>query len=74
MLVITRRTGEALEIGGVIAVKVLRIEGGRVQLGIQAPDGTIVDRMEVAVRKRAERIRRQIGRRIQPRKIFRLTA
>lgn len=60
MLIMTRKTGEAMEIAREITVKVLEIRGQRVKLGIVAPDGTVVDRLEVAVRKRAERIRRRI--------------
>jgi carbon storage regulator len=37
MLVMTRKPGEAIAIGDQVVVRVLGIEGGRVQLGIDAP-------------------------------------
>ena len=37
MLLMTRVAGEAIAIGEQVVVKVLAIEGGRVQLGIEAP-------------------------------------
>jgi carbon storage regulator len=37
MLLLTRKPGDAIVIDGRIVVKVLDIQGGRVQLGIEAP-------------------------------------
>lgn len=37
MLLLTRKVGDAIVIDGRIVVKVLDIQGGRVQLGIEAP-------------------------------------
>ena len=37
MLVMTRKPGDTVTIGGGIVVKVMEIRGGRVQLGIEAP-------------------------------------
>jgi carbon storage regulator len=37
MLIMTRRPGEALAIGEDVVVRIMAIEGGRVQLGIDAP-------------------------------------
>ncbi len=51
MLVLTRRKGEEICIGHDIVAKVNDIRGGRVRLGIQAPDHVSVDRREVAIRK-----------------------
>ncbi len=47
MLVLTRKSGEAICIDGDIVVKVLRIRGGRIRLGIEAPLATSVRRIEV---------------------------
>jgi carbon storage regulator len=54
MLVLTRRLGEAIVIGGDVRVTVLLTEGGKVRLGISAPHTTRVDRAEVAMRRTAE--------------------
>ena len=37
MLVLTRRSGESIIIGGEIRIRVLRASGSRVRLGIEAP-------------------------------------
>jgi len=37
MLLLTRKVGDQIVIDGRIVVKVLDIQGGRVQLGIEAP-------------------------------------
>jgi carbon storage regulator len=37
MLVLSRKNGESIVIGGGITVKVLRVKGNVVQLGIDAP-------------------------------------
>jgi carbon storage regulator len=37
MLLLTRKVGDAIVIDGRITVKVIDIQGGRVQLGIEAP-------------------------------------
>ena len=47
MLVLTRRPGESLRIGDDIEVRVIRIEGERVVLGIQAPQDQRVVRSEL---------------------------
>jgi carbon storage regulator len=51
MLILTRGVGEDICIGDDIVVKVNDIRGGRVRLGIQAPDHVSIDRREVAIRK-----------------------
>jgi carbon storage regulator len=53
MLILTRRIGETLVIGGQIFVTVLEVKGNQVRIGIQAPPQVTVDREEVAERKRA---------------------
>lgn len=47
MLVLTRRTGENVVIDGRIVVRVLRVDGDGVKLGIEAPTEVSVHREEV---------------------------
>jgi carbon storage regulator len=47
MLVLSRKRGERIAIGEAIVVTVLRLSGGRVKLGITAPDDVSVLRTEV---------------------------
>lgn len=47
MLVLSRKPGDEVIIGGEIAVKVLRVEGGRVVLGFDAPRDVTVRRAEL---------------------------
>jgi carbon storage regulator len=49
MLVLTRKASEAIQIGGEIKVKVLRISGGRVRIGIEAPGGVRITREEIPI-------------------------
>jgi carbon storage regulator len=51
MLVLTRRCGEEIVIGGNIHVKVLSAHGGKVRIGITAPQFVAVDRQEVHQRR-----------------------
>jgi carbon storage regulator len=51
MLVITRRIGESIVIDGNIQVTVLAQQGGRIRLGITAPDFVRVDREEIHERR-----------------------
>ncbi len=55
MLILTRKSGETIRIGENIAVTVLEVKGTQIRLGIDAPKEIVVDREEVAMRKRAER-------------------
>lgn len=48
MLVLSRKTGERIEIGDDIAITVVRNNGAIVKLGIDAPDHLPVHRSEVA--------------------------
>jgi carbon storage regulator len=50
MLVLTRRTDESIMIGDLIEVSVLSIKGGKVKIGITAPDSVPVFRKEVYLR------------------------
>lgn len=48
MLVLTRKQGESLEFPGLgIRLSVERVRGGRVRLGIQAPEDVLVMRSEL---------------------------
>lgn len=47
MLVLTRRTNESVVIDGRIVVRVLRVDGDGVKLGIEAPTEVSVHREEV---------------------------
>jgi carbon storage regulator len=51
MLVITRRVGETIVIDGNIRVTVLVGKGGKIRLGVTAPDSVCVDREEIHERR-----------------------
>jgi carbon storage regulator len=55
MLILTRRTGETLRIGDDVEVTVMAVNGSQVRIGIKAPRNVVVDREEIAERKRRER-------------------
>lgn len=47
MLVLSRHAGEAIRIGDNIKITITAIRGGRVKVGIEAPDGVLVLRDEL---------------------------
>ncbi|HEV2454239.1 MAG TPA: carbon storage regulator CsrA [Verrucomicrobiae bacterium] len=47
MLILSRKTGESIVIAGNIRVKVMRVEGETVKIGIEAPPTVPVHRQEV---------------------------
>ena len=47
MLILSRKIGESIVIDGRIHVKVMRVEGDVVKLGIEAPSSVPVHRQEV---------------------------
>ena len=47
MLILTRRVGEAVKLGEEITVRVLRISGGQISLGFDAPKETNIVRTEL---------------------------
>lgn len=47
MLVLTRKIGEAIQIGDGVTVEVLEMRGGRIRLGITAPGDVKVHRSEL---------------------------
>ena len=54
MLVLTRRAGESIMIDNEIELKVLKIRGSQVHLGIDAPKRAAVHRKEVWLRIHGE--------------------
>ena len=47
MLVLSRKIGEAIQIGSDVRVRVVAIQGGQVRLAIDAPDEVRVHREEI---------------------------
>ncbi len=47
MLVLSRKTGDSIQIDGGIRITVLGLEGNRVRLGIEAPRGVAIMRSEL---------------------------
>jgi carbon storage regulator len=71
MLVLRRKTGEALVINGAVTVTVLAVEGERVKLGVIAPEQVVVVREELidaeAQRAHLRRKREELARETDPR-------
>lgn len=71
MLVLRRKTGEALVINGAVTVTVLAVEGERVKLGVNAPEQVVVLRGELidaeAQQRHLRRKREALGRETDPR-------
>jgi carbon storage regulator len=51
MLVLTRKAGERIVIDDNIVVEVLEVQGNRVRIGIQAPQGVTILRQELLLGK-----------------------
>jgi carbon storage regulator len=51
MLVLTRKAGERIVIADNIVVEVLEVQGNRVRIGIQAPQGVTILREELLAGK-----------------------
>ena len=47
MLVLSRKAGETINLGEGVKVSVIRLEGGRVRLGIEAPENVRILRGEL---------------------------
>ena len=55
MLLLTRRTGEAIIIGDDVDVTVLGVKGNQVKIGIDAPGDIVILREEVYHRTKEEK-------------------
>lgn len=55
MLVLTRKVGERIFVGEDVVLTVLRLDGGAVRIGVEAPEDVVVVREEVARRGEGER-------------------
>jgi carbon storage regulator len=55
MLVLSRKKDEQILIGNNITVTITEIRGDKVRIGIEAPPEVVVDRREVAEKKKAAR-------------------
>ena len=56
MLVLTRKSGEAINVGDEITVTVLEVRGNQVRLGIQAPLDVIIHRKELYEKIKGENL------------------
>jgi carbon storage regulator len=56
MLILTRRTGETVNIGDEVTVTILGVKGNQVRIGINAPKNVAVHREEIF-----ERIKRELS-------------
>ena len=54
MLILTRRSGESINIGDDIVIRVLAVDGGQIRIGVEAPKEVPVHREEIY-----ERIQKQ---------------
>ena len=54
MLLLSRRVGEKIIIGGDICITIVEVNGERVRVGITAPKSVRVDRQEVHQRRQQE--------------------
>jgi carbon storage regulator len=54
VLVLSRKVGESILIGGDIVVQVLAMRRGQARLGISAPDAVSIRRSELPAKRRAE--------------------
>ena len=52
MLILTRRVGEAIKIGKDVTVTVMGVNGSHVRIGVAAPKNVIVDREEIAAKRK----------------------
>lgn len=59
MLILTRKTGESINIGDEITVTILGVQGMQVRLGINAPKNIAVHREEIYKRIQAEQSPKQ---------------
>ncbi|QEG43573.1 carbon storage regulator [Roseimaritima ulvae] len=57
MLILSRKLGETIQVGSNVVIKVTAVKGGRVQIGIDAPQEVAIRRGDLAPleRPRAEK-------------------
>lgn len=58
MLVLSRNENDSIEIGGGIVVTILSVKGGKVRVGIDAPQDVNIVRTEIRDRDRRENDKR----------------
>lgn len=56
MLVLSRKSGQSVVIDGTITIHVVKVDRGRVQLGISAPSDVVIHRQEIY-----QRILQEVG-------------
>ncbi len=56
MLVLTRKSGESINVGDEITITVLEVRGNHVRLGIQAPHSVIIHRKELYEKIKSENL------------------
>lgn len=61
MLVLSRNENQRIVLSGGIVITVVRAQGGKARIGIDAPQHVVVDREEIAERKKAEDDNRTAG-------------
>ena len=61
MLILTRKSDESIVIGNNIQIKILKIQGNQVHIGIEAPKDISVYRQEIY-----EQIRKENAKAVQP--------
>ena len=49
MLVLARKVGEAIQVGEDVTITVVRIDGGTVRIGVEAPQDMLILRKELEV-------------------------
>lgn len=49
MLVLTRKKGEAIQIGDDVEIKILSIDGDQIKIGIEAPHSVDIYRKEIYI-------------------------
>jgi carbon storage regulator len=54
MLVLRRKGGESIVVGGSVVIRILQIEGDRVKIGIEAPADVVIVRSELLTREGLE--------------------
>lgn len=61
MLVLTRRSEEAIRLGDDIIIKIIEIKGGQVRIGIEAPKGVRIYREELYQKIMNENLRSAVS-------------